>query len=90
MSLSTAAIIGAVLSALFCIRSFFPTFLSKIIKIIDMFFDYKKHEEELKKEKEIEEAKDKLKDATENGDLSDLIDSAIDLGNKKSKKIKRI
>lgn len=58
-----------------------------IFKDIFKYKDYKKHEEN---EKEIEEKKDDLKETVDSGNLSDLLNVAKELGDKKKKDKKKL
>lgn len=74
-----AGIIVAGISAL-------PLVLRGVYKILKMFFQYKEKQEEKLHQENISNAKDKLKETVDSGNLSELIDTVNNLGNKQQGK----
>lgn len=73
-----AGIIVAGISAL-------PLVLRGVYKILKMFFQYKEKQDEKIAAEKISDAENKLKIATDSGNISDLINAANELGDTKKK-----
>ena len=69
--------------------SVLPLVLRGIYKIFKMIVRCKEKQEEKIDKQEISNLKDKLKIAVNSGSLSDLINAADDLGDKKLEKIRK-
>lgn len=74
-----AGIIVAGISAL-------PLVLRGVYKLLKAFLQYKDKQDEKLHAQSVSEAKNELKTAVDSGSLSDLIDAANNLGNKKQEK----
>ena len=62
-----------------------PVALRGIRKLLSILLKAKEHQEEKQRLQRIEDAKKKLKETLDSGNLSDLINAANDLGKEKRK-----
>lgn len=78
-------VILLILSIVLGLRTIFPSFLDKLHKLFKDYLKYRDLVKEEKKQQRIEEKQKELKEAIDNGDLSDLINTTKELGRETKK-----
>lgn len=81
MDVSYIVFVGIIVAGI----SALPLVLRGVYKILKMFFQYKEKQDEKIAAEKISDAENKLKIATDSGNISDLINAANELGDTKKK-----